>query len=633
MKKRKFATLCSTALLSLSLMGGVMASTPELLGTEAAYAVSDPGNPEPNNVIGQFPERVVTGDVAPDHGTLTVHKYYLGDKSKGEEGSNGLVPEDYEGPVNPAPEESEKATFAANAPSLPAGALPVRGVEFEILPILELWKITDAGGGNERLASQEEQERYPAPPGGDKTKYKLTQDNNQGVLVATLEDGSVYTYKLGREQSGYTDKYGIVRFGTEENGLPKGHYFVWEKDATNAEIPDEVNGGWKSVSITKPMDPFVTAIPLTHPDKDKWIQDVHVFPKNGSSELDKEATTEDGTSDVAIGDEVDYSLKLEIPGANTMDIEKITLWDKLDNALDYNNNLTVSRLELVDDGNGGYKWDYTGETLTEGFDYNVTVPATGNDNTLTVELTQDGVDRVTADGDRWEGLAVDFSTIVNKNLVLRPATDEDGQVIKNKATAEFEDADGNKIEHGSNETETPSGEIIIEKTKQDGSALAGAEFKMAASKEAAENGEFIRIDPSSLKLYYPGDDGYDDFGDWIVTSAVTSDGKKAEARFDGLKLTYKDAEDNVHAYDYWGVETKAPKGYNLLKDPIHFGSISEKNGESVIRYSLDKAVVNTDDFKLPETGGMGAILLTILGMIVIGMAFMMKLFGKKSKEA
>ena len=105
-----------------------------------------------------------------------------------------------------------------------------------------------------------------------------------------------------------------------------------------------------------------------------------------------------------------------------------------------------------------------------------------------------------------------------------------------------------------------------------------------------------------------------DFVDYEIETNK-ADGK---ARFVGLRLPI----------NYWVVETKAPDGYNLLGDPFNV-KFANAEDEKTAQYVYSEEVVNSNGFKLPETGGMGLIGLIVAGIVIIGLAVMVVLPKKR----
>jgi LPXTG-motif cell wall-anchored protein len=66
-------------------------------------------------------------------------------------------------------------------------------------------------------------------------------------------------------------------------------------------------------------------------------------------------------------------------------------------------------------------------------------------------------------------------------------------------------------------------------------------------------------------------------------------------------------------------ETKTPNGYNLLDEPAKVTFADEDKTTHIV----SKEIVNSKGFKLPNTGSLGMILLTVIGIILIGLAIVM----------
>ena len=108
------------------------------------------------------------------------------------------------------------------------------------------------------------------------------------------------------------------------------------------------------------------------------------------------------------------------------------------------------------------------------------------------------------------------------------------------------------------------------------------------------------------------------------------------------KLTLKGLDEGT----WYLLETKAPDSYNKLAAPIVVtitdidngvldGKVTNAkgtNGEDVALVSLK--VENDDGFQLPVTGGMGTVLFTAIGIVLMGaaIALLVIIFRKRKAE-
>lgn len=509
--------------------------------------------------------------IAPEKGSLTIHKYHY----------------DVEG-VDGLPADGTEIEEIGDELS----GKEIKGVKFDVYQIGEPMT-----------------ENAPTVvPGGDGWSYSYSVVDSKNVLTAT--DGEVtYQYSLGANQnsdSTQTNEYGIVQL----EALDRGYYLVVEN---LGESNPEINNGndWEAIAITTPAKPFVVAVPMTNPnDEESWITDVHVYPKNQTSDVIKEPST----PSVNVGEDFSWTIAVELP-ADIEDYQKFVVTDQLDEALTYTSgSVKVYQAEKADG-----KWVKVADDSTLDTDYyTVTDPTSENENTLTVKLNTDGFSAVKG----WEGLIIEFSTTVNGNLAGKEVN-----IVKNKATVEFTNKEGQDSKKDSDESEVNVGDIIIEKVDKDGEELRGATFQIARTEEEAKKGEFIKITEADEKItgfVYPGDTGYENANDWIVTT-----GEDGIAKFEGLKTHTTNSSGESTYFSYWLVETKAPDEYNLVGEPIEVSFEDSEKENDKFTYHVTKEVVNSKGFTLPNTGSLGMILLTVSGIILIGLAILMLLPKKR----
>ena len=116
----------------------------------------------------------------------------------------------------------------------------------------------------------------------------------------------------------------------------------------------------------------------------------------------------------------------------------------------------------------------------------------------------------------------------------------------------------------------------------------------------------------------------------LTVKTVTTD-KLGLAKFENL-------EDGTYRI----TETKAPKGYNLLKSPIKVvinrreNSITVDGGENSIGNlkgnTLTIQVANQAKFQLPATGSWSRLILGFTGAIIAGTALIMYLLLQKRRK-
>ncbi|GCF95827.1 hypothetical protein NRIC_37180 [Enterococcus florum] len=524
--------------------------------------------------------------IQPTTGDLTIHKHWAEDNSQiGAEGDGTQ-----QTITNP----------------------PVANVQFNV------YKLTPKTAGTD-----------PVVPPSEKDGAVYTA-NAAKTELTVVYNGSTYYYTMTKEVgSGKTAADGTLKL----TGL-KGFYYVEEDLAASTNpkptIPD--GAGTKEVQIASPVKPFIISVPMTKTTEDGWNTDVHVYPKNQGQTPTKDM---DGASknSVNVGDEINYDVKVNIPG----DIEDYKVYkinDALDYALTYKANSTKAYV-YKDDGAGG--WTKLEIPNTGNVNYTITpadpTPTTGNTNTLSVEFTQAGRDELqkymTVAGGSYTHVGIEFTTIANENIAGKP-----NGTVKNKAEIEFNNGlSVNNEKVPTTETETNIGSINIEKKDQKGATLPGAEFQLAKTAQDAKDGKFIRVKADAsgkiIDIVYPGEADYATALEWIAKPHGSGFG------IDGTgKLFYSRSFYNIQTHSgvdaarvplkYYLVETKAPDGYNLLGEPVEVDFANETTAHVVT-----KEVVNSKGFKLPATGGMGLILITIAGIALIGMAIMVVLPKKR----
>lgn len=355
-------------------------------------------------------------------------------------------------------------------------------------------------------------------------------------------------------RTGTTDASGDADF----TGLPLGLYLV-----TETSYPAGVT----------PAKPFLVTLPITHPtERDTWLYDVHVYPKNAVTGATK--SVEDGDA-VKLGDDVRWTILADIPRVEEIDLYRIV--DKLDRRLDYKS----ATVRLTDDA-----------TLRQGTDY--TIDHDAATNTVTIEFTAAG-----------RAILAAHATDAQVEVVITTTANATG-TIENEAIVYPNEA---STEHRPGEpggpvvtppVDTRWGVVVIEKTDaRDGDRrLAGAEFQVYASEDDAR----ARRDPITIDgtdTWTTGDDG----------RAVIS-GLRHSDYADGKQLQ----PDDPDYRSYWLVETKAPDGFELLAEPVRVDVTSDD--PQTVTIAVENVPHNAG-FTLPLTGGAGTTVITVLGLLLL----------------
>lgn len=332
--------------------------------------------------------------------------------------------------------------------------------------------------------------------------------------------------------------------------------------------------------------PFLVTVPLTDPaNDDTWLYDVHVYPKNALTAATK--TVED-SEDIAIGDDIEFTITADIPNTATIDGYKVV--DTLDAKLDY-----VSTAVTLTNG-----------TALAATDYTVTHDAATN--TVTVEFTAAGRAVLAAN----PGAEVQVVITAQVNAI--------GEIVNTALLypnlASYTVAPG---EPGG-PTATPEvitkwGSITIEKTDKAGAPLTGAVFAVYATEQDANDG----TNPIELN-------GATEFA-VAADGTVTIDGLRYSDWADGIAVAAGDAGYRT----YWLAEVVAPDGYELLAAPIEFTITAGTTAAGV-----DLEVVNVPSnagFVLPLTGGAGSTLFLAGGVLLLAGAVLLAVRSRRKTAA
>ena len=474
---------------------------------------------------------------------------------------------------------------------------------------------------------------------GSITIHKLVKDANNGTTAGNgLEDatatgdpldGATFTVEK------LTNVDLTTQAGWEKLAGFNGNVDTAKADGVDAAVTKTTAGGGLAKFDSLPLGayivtetvtpagyvgskPFIITVPMTHPtDLNKWVYDVHAYPKNSKAGIEK--TVKDDTTP-AIGSEISYTIKSDVPAAQALDYyDVVDQYDKRVELPEAN-----IALKLI---NGK-----TGEVaLAKGTDYTL-VAADGTDGKTkfwTAEFTAAGRQKLLDN-------RKDDTTKVQMDLVgtVKDKVENDG-LFKNKAIL-LPNAPSNGWNPGSGEVPPPDypnsevvskfGKVKITKvsSKDTAAKLKGAQFEVyKCTPQATPTKNFDSVDATLDEKLSP------------AGTATYETDANGEVTIDGLRNN--DWENNAKVANpgyYCLVETKAPEGFELQTRPIAF-QILESNSKADNEYTLNttvKDVPKNGGFNLPLTGAAGVGVLIGAGALLVGGSGAIALANKRRKE-
>ena len=378
--------------------------------------------------------------------------------------------------------------------------------------------------------------------------------DGQVLTLTTNEEGKITLENLPITYNGEPAKFRVVETVVGEE------YIMDNKYPSEIEVQPD---GTVVVTDTRTN----TAAPAAEVGQ---IEIVNEKPEVVKQVLNQEGEYADLTS-ASLTDTLTFKITVDVPTV-IQDLETYTLTDELPAGLSNVENLQVKA--LVGDQN-------TEKELAQDTDY-----------------TKTGNFVLDFDTSKMEDYTTLVITYTAKLDMTNATLGEDGNIntatleYTNKVNTDGEQEDTNTTEDSS---KVVTGGLNIKKINSEDELLDGAKFKIATTKENAQNGVFIK-----------GTDGQD--------IEVTTVG--GYAKINGLEYN-----DDETSREYWLVETQAPtyveegetKSYTLLSEP----QAVNVNGTS---HTAEIEVENKKPITLPLTGGIGTVLFAVLGVGLIVVA-------------
>lgn len=375
--------------------------------------------------------------------------------------------------------------------------------------------------------------------------------DGQVLTLTTNEEGKITLENLPITYNGEPAKFRVVETVVGEE------YIMDNKYPSEIEVQPD---GTVVVTDTRTN----TAAPAAEVGQ---IEIVNEKPEVVKQVLNQEGEYADLTS-ASLTDTLTFKITVDVPTV-IQDLETYTLTDELPAGLSNVENLQVKA--LVGDQN-------TEKELAQDTDY-----------------TKTGNFVLDFDTSKMEDYTTLVITYTAKLDMTNATLGEDGNIntatleYTNKVNTDGEQEDTNTTQDSS---KVVTGGLNIKKINSEDELLDGAKFKIATTKENAQNGVFIK-----------GTDGQD--------IEVTTVG--GYAQINGLEYN-----DDETSREYWLVETQAPtyveegetKSYTLLSEP----QAVNVNGTS---HTAEIEVENKKPITLPLTGGIGTVLFAVLGVGLI----------------
>lgn len=430
--------------------------------------------------------------------------------------------------------------------------------------------------------------------------YVKSLKNDETTNVGTLATFAHDAQKWAREEANKTtlDTAKLIKTvpattANDENDATKGtanfasltagYYLVFPEGGSTGDN----SRGTDAILVNVPRDGKNTAatIKSTFPTVDKKVQTT----EGGNS-------TDNGTAQV--GDTVTFKLTAKVPDMTDYNSYTFKFIDTLSDGLEFVANSVEVNIanNKIEAAANTYSATYEDTTKT------LTVAFADLKN-----VVKSGTSKVATDDE----IVVTYKAKITKDAVKdNPA--------KNTVYLEYSNNPGTDGTGKSNpdESKVYTYDIDIFKFYKDGETekeLANATFKLTAS-EKSDSTAIKLVAEADGKTYHVADaKELDDTSVTKVTEVTTgADGKIA---IKGLK-----------AGTYYLHETTAPTGYNKLKKPIKIDITVTGEAYTTPTYKVDEVDQNTSNIikvenvkgvMLPETGSIGTIGLTALGVAVV----------------
>lgn len=514
---------------------------------------------------------------------------------------------------------------------------PVKGVEFTLYKVQKDGKDIDLAkpDGWKQITSITDKAKTPS----DLVKTG-NDDTNQSHVFSIAEIGKGTTNSQGlvkfTKTASTADDSGEVSVSTLGMSL----YVVKETNTDGAIIDG------KHVTVTGRVDPFFVTLPLANSTTKTWIYDVHVYPKNDTTNLlptktasdisrmdvvaDKDANTKDGTR-------ITWKVAIPLPAPAEGEAYKaIGFNDKMSKDLTFDEVKNVKLVKYNSETGTAVEGADNTKPLTKDTHYTVTDPSDSNGKVLTVELTNTATTGGLAEAYTFYSAAKDAKQIVKLEADVVTKVGKDVKNVKNIANTWADnnktgdkdnpcnpDNPGKGCDTAPSDTSYYGTLKVIKEDNDNQKRLNGAKFDVYEITDGKKKSDVKSVTKNGETYNFAGTNN----------AAITS--KKVGSSLETKKVDNENGVDSVKLFvrkesdkkttnkTYCIVETEAPAGYDAITTPTCYDLVEDTAGTAnTANVNTVKDAKSTPMSKiltaLPMTGARGLVLLTAFGIVGLG---------------